>query len=646
MKKTVQCSGQGSASADDVWRVVSDFDVAWHPMVAWCKVKVDEHAQTIRSFGGADDAAVMTERLTYLSHSDRVMSYAMVEGIEGAFSYEARFRVAPTEAGSKLTWQAEIGAEPARVAQITEGTKAVFDAGIEALKSVPSDLPQRGVDLSQKSAISDMQIGDTPRLGLSVVSDSAAKMDTMCLYLHGIGGNRSNWDAQLQALGHLCPMVAMDLRGYGDSTLGLSQTQVDDYCADILAVMDRFGARRLVLVGLSYGAWIAASFALRHADKMAGLVLCGGCTGMSEADPAEREAFRVSREVPLDAGQTPADFAPSVVDIIAGPRASATTREALRCSMAAIPKDTYRDALNCFCNPPSHLDFDRSTFPVLLMTGEHDVLAPPAEIRAVSHRFADAGAPFVGFEEIGDAGHVCNLENPDLVNQHLGAFLRTVVQDKSVSPKVAKRAEKRARIMAAALAEFSKNGYSGASMQAIAARADVSKPTLYQYVGQKEDIFRAVLEEGRATILAPFDQADGQELVSVLWAFSWVYADYVLHPDSLSLSRLVIGEAERVPEIAKQFYDTGPARVLAGIAAFLQSQKEAGALSFEDAHLAAEDLWSLILSGPRNHALHFPQEVPDQETVKRSVVNGLSVFLRAYSVSVDADLAALQKLSS
>jgi hypothetical protein len=48
-------------------------------------------------------------------------------------------------------------------------------------------------------------------------------------------------------------------------------------------------------------------------------VLSGGCTGMSEAGPDEREAFRVSREVPLNAGQVPADFAPAVVKVLAGP---------------------------------------------------------------------------------------------------------------------------------------------------------------------------------------------------------------------------------------------------------------------------------------------------------------------------------------
>ena len=62
---------------------------------------------------------------------------------------------------------------------------------------------------------------------------------------------------------------------------------------------------------------------------LAGLVLAGGCTGMSEAGPEQRDGFRASREVPLDAGQAPADFAQTVVNAIAGPKASDAARAAL-----------------------------------------------------------------------------------------------------------------------------------------------------------------------------------------------------------------------------------------------------------------------------------------------------------------------------
>jgi pimeloyl-ACP methyl ester carboxylesterase len=223
--------------------------------------------------------------------------------------------------------------------------------------------------------------------------------------------------------------AALDLRGYGDSQLGASQSTVDDYCADILRVAESLGADRLILCGLSYGSWIATSFAMRHPEKLAGLVLSGGCTGMSEAGVEEREAFRQSREVPLDASKTPADFAPAVVNMLAGPDADADVRQELFDSMAAIPAATYRDALVCFTNPPERFDFSKLTMPVLMMTGEHDRLAPPSEIRGVANRIAElAPLASVRFEVIAGAGHVCNVEQPDAYNAVLGEFLSEVAQ--------------------------------------------------------------------------------------------------------------------------------------------------------------------------------------------------------------------------
>jgi pimeloyl-ACP methyl ester carboxylesterase len=131
--------------------------------------------------------------------------------------------------------------------------------------------------------------------------------------------------------------------------------------------------------------------------------------------------------VPMNAGQTPADFAPAVVKVLASPAASEETRAALQASMAAIPSATYRDALTCFTNPLERFDFSKLTMPVLMMTGEHDRLAPPAEIRGVAARITEA-QPLadVRFEVIPGAGHVCNLEAPAAYNHHLLAFLKKV----------------------------------------------------------------------------------------------------------------------------------------------------------------------------------------------------------------------------
>jgi pimeloyl-ACP methyl ester carboxylesterase len=419
-RDVVQVQGHVPLAPEAVWAVVRNFCGAWHPWISSIREERGPQGALVRAFTVTGEDTVYREQLTYFSDSDRVLGYTHLEGIRDCEAYDARLTVSASEAGgSVVSWTATVRAPAARLGPICEGTKAVFTAGIAALAA---GLPERPVS------------DDLPRLALTVTTPAPQRLsggvdgpmeDTLCLFLHGIGGGRSNWLPQLRAVGRTVPAAALDLRGYGDSTIGPRLSTVDDYCADILRVAEKLGAKRLVLVGLSYGSWIATSFAMRHPEMLAGLVLSGGCTGMSEAGPDEREAFRVSREVPLNAGQVPADFAPAVVKVLAGPEASEETRQKLYDSMVAIPAATYRDALVCFTNPLERFDFSRLTMPVLLMTGEHDRLAPPAEIRGVAGRIWDAAPrPDVRFEVIPRAGHVCNVEKPAIYNRHLLSFLR------------------------------------------------------------------------------------------------------------------------------------------------------------------------------------------------------------------------------
>jgi AcrR family transcriptional regulator len=207
------------------------------------------------------------------------------------------------------------------------------------------------------------------------------------------------------------------------------------------------------------------------------------------------------------------------------------------------------------------------------------------------------------------------------------------------------RIRREQRILDAALVIFSERGFVGASMDDIAAEAGISKPTLYQYFPSKDELFSAMMSQERDHMLESFESPLGSGMVAELYAFSWHYAEIVLRPEMLNLARLIISEAQRLPEIGRTYQASGPDRVLAGMMGYLVRQRDAGRLDFEDAELAAEDLWGLILSAPRNRVLHVPDAMPDRETLERYIRNGLRVFLRAYSTAPEADLASLSSLT-
>ena len=324
----VRRSASIPASADQVWSIVRDFCGVWHPAIESMTSEYDDQGGLIRAFTLAGDPTTYRERLTWYSDSKRSMAYTHIDGIAGADSYTARLFVTPDpeplNVSCTVTLSARLTAAEPRASEIAAGTKFIFDDAIAVIKTLATSATSQTEDpaltiSNPLGQIRTHRIDGTPSLTISFCDGPDKTNDTLCLFLHGIGGNRSNWSQQLNAVALLCNVAALDLRGYGDSALGDKPSTIEDYCTDILRVAESLGAKKLILCGLSYGAWIATSFATHHADRLAALVLSGGCTGMSEADKEERDTFRNSREVPLAQGQTPADFAPAVVSVLAGP---------------------------------------------------------------------------------------------------------------------------------------------------------------------------------------------------------------------------------------------------------------------------------------------------------------------------------------
>jgi len=262
--------------------------------------------------------------------------------------------------------------------------------------------------------------------------------------------------------------------------------------------------------------------------------------------------------------------------------------------------------------------------------------------RLLHQGMAVRGTADVQFEVLENAGHVCNLEQPDAFNAHLEQFLArlpgTAAHDKPSREE--KRQDKHRRILEAALAEFCAAGFDGASMDRLARAAEVSKPTLYQYFGDKERLFSAVLVRGKQHIISPLLDTEGT-LVDRLWRFSWTYAEFVLRPEMLSLARLILGEAGRRPDSAKRYHQSGPGSALTGLEDFIVRSVANAEIAVDNPRLAANDLWSLTLSGPRDYYLHHVSDRPSDAELLQAIDHGLRVFLKTYSTKPDADLAAL-----
>lgn len=241
----------------------------------------------------------------------------------------------------------------------------------------------------------------------------------LVLFMHGVGGNRTNWDEQLMALGPFFKAAAWDARGYGLSKDYDGALDFANFSGDILRVLEYYDAESAHLVGLSMGGRIAQDFYERCPDRVATLTLADTFPGHTELFRADhRDEFIRQRTQPLAEGKKPREIAPAVARTLVGPGASEEVFQRLVDSLAAVRPDSYTKALEATMTYDRMADLERFDVPTLLIFGADDPLTTPELGRRMHARIKDST-----FVEIAGAGHMSNIENPEAFNDALLTFL-------------------------------------------------------------------------------------------------------------------------------------------------------------------------------------------------------------------------------
>ncbi|VTU14015.1 3-oxoadipate enol-lactonase 2 [Variovorax sp. SRS16] len=241
----------------------------------------------------------------------------------------------------------------------------------------------------------------------------------LLVFLHGIGGNKSNWDRQLARFGAHAQAVAVDFRGYGESDDYEGAAGISQFADDVARVIRHFGAARAHVVGLSLGGRVAQRLALLHPDLIASLALVDARSDARDTrTPAEREAFLGARSKPLQSGKTPSDIAPAVVKSLVGPNASPAVVAELTQSIASLRTDSYLKTIEANVCDDFAGDLGKIRAPTLVLVGEHDTTTP------LRHSQELVGLiPGARLQVIADAGHLTNIEQPEAFNACLAEFL-------------------------------------------------------------------------------------------------------------------------------------------------------------------------------------------------------------------------------
>jgi pimeloyl-ACP methyl ester carboxylesterase len=245
-------------------------------------------------------------------------------------------------------------------------------------------------------------------LSLEIVEGGAGQP---LLVLHG-GEGLQPTAPFLRRLAETCRVIAPSHPGFGRSSLPAAFDTTDDLAYFYLDLLDELSLTNVVLMGFSFGGWVAAEMAVKCCHRLAGLVLVDA-VGIKVGDRETRDILDIFAVSPDELGRhlfhDPAlaqrDLSALSDDEL---RVIARNRE----SLALFGWDPYMH------NPKLRRRLHRITVPTLLIWGESDGVVNPAY--GAAYRDAIPGARL---ELVPRAGHAPQLEQPDALVEQVRRFI-------------------------------------------------------------------------------------------------------------------------------------------------------------------------------------------------------------------------------
>lgn len=195
------------------------------------------------------------------------------------------------------------------------------------------------------------------------------------------------------------------------------------------------------------------------------------------------------------------------------------------------------------------------------------------------------------------------------------------------------RGRKFAQVLEGARTVFLRDGFEGASVDNIAREAAVSKATLYSYFPDKRlmfiEVFRTEMGHATADIGAlinvdlPVDQ--------VLPFIVQMISSHLVSDLGMRVYRVSVGESERFPALAKEYYETGVVHLRSQLIHYLERGIEKGELVIEDTALAADQLIQLSSTIVHDQAIFLGVESVDRELMQRINRGAVRMFMANYA---------------
>jgi 3-oxoadipate enol-lactonase len=233
------------------------------------------------------------------------------------------------------------------------------------------------------------------------------------ILIHGLGANADSWRPQVDALAKNYRVIAMDLRGHGQSGFRVEEPiTVRAFADDVVALIKNLGIDRAHFCGISMGGMIALEIFVRYGDKVKSLILAD-TTAFFPPPQAREELLRHFDSLEM------VEWGQLMARRVLRREAPPDQRQEVAHMLAANRRAIYRQGLIASFGSDYRWVLPQVNLPTLILVGEEDQ-ATPVGYAGYLHKNIKGSV----LQVISQAGHFANLENPAAFNWQVCAHLK------------------------------------------------------------------------------------------------------------------------------------------------------------------------------------------------------------------------------